>query len=264
MCDDAWHSVMRLQAAYGTLDKPSVIWVVGTGCKLKDTPEFEKMLSATVSGARRTVVRCEENYDLAVAHTLTALVAPVVTKYVESVLCTVKREISVCGNVLLMGTSYGGLVTGIVSERLKDDPRARERLRVWTFGSMYTPTGFGDVMHFVFTGDEQCMRTNGLRAPAEEVSAVETARFDPDTKVMWLYTYMAPDHRSAWYDPFKMNATSTKIHKAYVHFMKKVLADFSTMSSRDSQAMSQIVFLALRDTAKDYVLLKSAASSRTN
>ena len=140
-------------------------------------------------------------------------VAPTRTPFVERVLKEVKKQITECESVLLVGESYGGLAATYVADILADDPRA-ERLSVRTFGSTYVSTKFPNIIHFMFDDDVRATQFNGAKAPKD----FGDARFDPKSRIMWLRNYAVPEVRTLPYSLLRGSKSAraySRIHKSY-------------------------------------------------
>lgn len=279
-CKEAWASVMKLQDRSEILKGTFVIWVLGDQCAKTDTSRHANYAKSVLSfsnyrdevnpdgmvvpSSQEEVTEwpvlqlfCDASSFRAYRESIMSgvRVMPQRTAYTDKVLAEVKRRISFHRHVILLGTSYGGLVASYVAEQLKDDPRAK-RLHVRTFGTMYAPTGFWDIVHYLFTHDAQSTRYNWAKRPLDFQG---NAQYDPESKVMWLRTYMAPGVERVR-NP--MDPIFTKIHLAYFWVMMymlreriNVLFPFEVEYATDFEAaVSDAVDLA----EKDYVDRKAA------
>ena len=101
---------------------------------------------------------------------------------------TVYKEINddltsgVCTTALIIGFSHGGLIASMVAGMFAGNPDMKDRVRVITLGSIYTPviSGF-DILHIMYYGDV-AFSCNRLKPPVDKSSNY----YDPATQVFYM------------------------------------------------------------------------------
>jgi pimeloyl-ACP methyl ester carboxylesterase len=259
MCDDPWTSIIALQKRYNTLKDLAVIWVHGAGCVYGPNQDYTKrMIERNLifhGGAYKIDVLCDPSSPRAWTQTLAsgARIMPGRTEFTSEVLRAVKARISTHAQVLLIGHSYGGLVASFVAQQLKDDPRA-SRLHVRTSGSMYTPTDFHDIVHYLFVDDVRALRYNWATPPkALDGDAV----YDPRQKIFWLRNYVVPDVKSMR-NPVARQKAYDKVHAAHGWVMLKLLyheAVLYPMNERNRDDIEEMVDIAVLLSEEEYKAL---------
>lgn len=249
-CHDMWHAIMRLQEHHDSLAEYAVVWVSGMGCNVSDTLQKDKedfIEQKSMIGAHidRIKTFCDTNDVRAHVQNFGAVttVAPTRTPFIERVLKEVKKQITECKHVLLVGESYGGLAVTYVADILADDPRA-ERLSVRTFGSTYVSAKFSNIVHFMFDDDVRATQFNGAKAP----KGFGDVLFDPKTRIMWLRNYAVPEVRTI---PYSLRPGS-KSGRAYARIHKSYKGIFQVFGSEDIMLKKEVDPEMIEDTNRAF------------
>jgi len=136
---------------------------------------------------------------------------PFATQITKTVTDVLAKD-PLCDNVLLIGFSYGGLIASIVGGVIAGNKDIKDKLRVVTLGSIYTPTiASFDILHIINYGDI-AFSCNGL--PMRPDTTHEY--YDKERQVLYTVPTIT-NIASAGMSPFKSKAW--KIHNDYFKYI---------------------------------------------